>query len=133
VIADVVGYFSNNGGLFVPVTPKRLIDTRNGTGVPIGTMGQSETHSMSVANSDPVPAGAKAVVVNVTSVNSSLPSYITVWPAAADKPLASTLNPRPGYAVPNQAYLRVGADGSLDAFNANGSTDIVVDVFGYVM
>jgi len=133
VIADVIGYFSSQGGLFVPVTPQRLVDTRIGTGGSTGAMGEAATHTMDIANSNPVPAGAKAVVVNVTSVNSSMPSYITVWPTASTQPLASTLNPRPGLAVPNQAYLRVGNGGGLDAFNANGSTDIIVDVFGYVM
>ncbi len=128
VIADVVGYFSSSGGLFVPVTPQRLVDTRESV-----QMGTGGTHTMAVANSSPVPAEAKAVVVNVTSVNSSSPSFITVWPTAGPMPIASTLNPRPGFAVPNQAYLRVGAGGSLDAFNASGSTDLVVDVFGYIM
>ena len=73
------------------------------------------------------------MIVNVTSTNSSLPSYVTVWPTAAQQPLASTLNPRPWVAVPNQAYLRVGGGGSLDVFNLAGSTDVVIDVFGYVM
>ena len=133
VVADVIGYFSSVGGLFVPVAPQRLIDTRDGTGGPAGGVGSAETQTLPVANANPVPAGAKAVIVNVTSVNSSMPSYITVWPTSSLQPLASTLNPRPGAAVPNQAYLRVGSGGALDAFNAHGSTDIIVDVFGYVM
>ncbi len=133
VVADVIGYFSASGGLFTPVTPQRLIDTRDGTGGSSTVMGTAETHTMAIATSNPIPAGAKAVVVNVTSVNSSAPSYVTVWPTNATQPLASTLNPRPGAAVPNQAYLRIGQGGGLDAFNAHGSTDIIVDVFGYVM
>ena len=133
VVADVIGYFSSVGGLFVPVAPQRLIDTRDGTGGPARGVGTAETQTLPVANANPVPAGAKAVIVNVTSVNSSMPSYITVWPTSSLQPLASTLNPRPGVAVPNQAYLRVGSGGALDAFNAHGSTDIIVDVFGYVM
>ena len=133
VVADVVGYFSGSGGKFVPVAPQRLVDSRDGTGGMSAAMGTSGSHSMPIATANPVPAGAKAVIVNVTSVNSSAPSYITVWPTNAARPLASTLNPRPGEAVPNQAYLRVGANGALDAFNAYGTTDLIVDVFGYVM
>ena len=79
----------------------------------------------------PVPASAKAAVVNVTSVDSTDPSFITVWPTGSPRPLASTLNPRPGAAVPNQAYLRLGTNGRLDAFNNAGSTNVIVDVFGY--
>ena len=61
------------------------------------------------------------------------PNFFFAKPTSSLQPLASTLNPRPGAAVPNQAYLRVGSGGALDAFNAHGSTDIIVDVFGYVM
>ena len=131
VVADVIGYFSATGGTFVPVSPQRLIDTRNGTGG-VAVMGAGDTRTLGMAT-NPVPGNATAVIVNVTSVNSTAPGYVTVWPTATGRPLASTLNPRPGVAVPNQAYLRVGASGGLDAFNANGSTDLIVDVFGYVL
>jgi len=47
-------------------------------------------------------------------------------------PLASTLNPRPSVPVPNQAYLLIGSGGSIGAFNNSGTTDLIVDVFGYV-
>ncbi|MEI2655539.1 MAG: hypothetical protein V9G12_25945 [Microthrixaceae bacterium] len=32
LVADVVGYFSASGGAFVPVSPERLVDSRDGTG-----------------------------------------------------------------------------------------------------
>ena len=132
VIADVIGYFSSSGGQFVPVTPQRLVDTRSGLGVRAGGIGQGQSLGLPMTTNSPVPPTAKAVIVNVTSVNSSSPSFVTVWPSLSDKPLASTLNPRPGYAVPNQAYLRLGPDGSLQAYNNAGDTDLIVDVFGYV-
>ena len=132
VIADVIGYFSNSGGAFVPVAPKRIIDTRSGVGGPAAQVGPGGVLAMAVANASPVPPSAKAVIVNITTVNSTSGGFITVWPTGAGQPLASTLNPRPGSPVPNQAYLRLGSGGSLNAFNAAGSTDIIVDVFGYV-
>ena len=116
--------------LFVPVTPQRLVDTRDGTGNVPGALGPDETRNLRMT-AGPVAGSAGAVVVNVTSTDSSAPSFITVWPAGAGMPLASTVNPRPGVAVPNQAYLRLGADGRLSGFNDNGSTHLVVDVFGY--
>jgi len=130
VVADVIGYFSSNGGLFVPISPLRVVDTRDNTGGVPGALGESETRSLTMTTG-PVPPAAKAVVVNVTSVDSTNPSFITVWPTGSPKPLASTLNPRPGAAVPNQAYLRLGVNGRLDAFNNAGSTNVIVDVFGY--
>jgi hypothetical protein len=128
VVADVTGYFSSTGGLFVPVTPRRLVDSRDGTGGVNGTIG---TATLPIASGSPVPATATAAVINATSVDSTIPSYITVWPTGSDRPLASTLNPRPGVAVPNQAYLRLGTSGQLSAFNANGTTNFIADVFGY--
>ena len=117
----------------MPVSPQRLVDTRYGTGGPVAPLGTNDTRGIAVANVNPVPANAKAAIVNVTSVDSSAPSFITVWPKDSAQPLASTLNPRPGVAVPNQAYLRLGSNGSLDAFNAHGSTNLIVDVFGYIV
>ncbi|MEO6126203.1 MAG: hypothetical protein ABIR32_21090 [Ilumatobacteraceae bacterium] len=130
VVADVVGYFSAQGGLFVPMAPERLVDTRTSVGTT--TMGQADLKSLPVATGNPVPTSVRAVVVNVTSVNSTLPSFVTVWPSGLPMPLASTLNPRPGVPVPNQAYLLVGG-GGLDAFNASGTTDLIVDAFGYII
>ena len=130
VVADVIGYFSATGGLFVPVSPLRVVDTRDNTGGVPGPLGASEARSLNMIVG-PVPASAKAAVVNVTSVDSTDPSFITVWPTGSPRPLASTLNPRPGAAVPNQAYLRLGTNGRLDAFNNAGSTNVIVDVFGY--
>ncbi len=69
----------------------------------------------------------------MTSVNSTVPSFITVWPTALAMPTASTLNPRPGVPVPNLAYLKLGSGGRLSLFNNAGSTDYIVDVFGYVV
>jgi hypothetical protein len=35
--------------------------------------------------------------------------------------------------VPNQAYLKLGAGGRLDVYNNSGATDVIVDVFGYIV
>ena len=59
--------------------------------------------------------------------------FITAWPTGGTRPLAATVNPRPGVPVPNQAYLKLGAGGELDLYNLTGRTDIVIDVFGYVI
>ncbi|MGZ4771359.1 MAG: hypothetical protein ACXV3B_01630, partial [Ilumatobacteraceae bacterium] len=70
---------------------------------------------------------------NVTAVNSTAPAFITVWPAGTTMPTASTLNPRPGVPVPNLAYLKLGSAGQLALYNNAGSTDYIVDVFGYIV
>jgi hypothetical protein len=80
----------------------------------------------------PLPASASGVVANLTAVNSTAPSYLTAWPAGTTQPLASALNPRVGVPVPNQAYLKLGAGGAVSVFNFTGSTDVLLDVFGYI-
>lgn len=133
LIADVIGYFSASGGAFVPVSPQRLVDSRDGTGGVAGQLGPESQVATPLANGAPVPGNASAVVVNVTSVNSSLPSFVTAYPTGASRPTASTMNPRPGVPVPNQAYLKLGSSGNLDVFNFSGTTDVIIDVFGYIV
>jgi hypothetical protein len=89
--------------------------------------------NVAVGGAGPVPPGATAAIVNVTSVNSTLPSYITAWPAGLPRPTASTLNPRPLVPVPNLAYLKLSPGGQLSVYNNTGTTDFIVDVFGYIV
>jgi hypothetical protein len=133
VVADIVGYFSAQGGTFVPVAPQRIVDSRYGTGGILGQVGQGQSISFAVGGAGPVPANATAAIVNVTSDGATAPSFITVWPKDSGMPTASTLNPRPSVPVPNLAYLKLGSGGQLSLFNATGSTDVVVDVFGYII
>jgi hypothetical protein len=124
LVADVVGYFSSTGGRFIPISPSRVVNTRDGTGDRLGPLGANGSFT-------PVVSGGSGAVVNVTSVNASTTGYITAWPAGETMPLVSTLNPRPGVPVPNQAYLKLSADGRLGVYNFAGSSDVVIDVFGY--
>ena len=131
VVADVVGYFSGTGAAFVPTAPRRLLDTRNGTGGHNGTVGPSSSIDVVLATGDPIPGNASAAVMNVISVDSSQQSYVTAWPTGSPRPLAATMNPRPGVPVPNQAYLKLGDGGALSLYNFAGSTHLVIDAFGY--
>jgi hypothetical protein len=72
-----------------------------------------------------------AVVLNVTAVNATSATYLTVFPDGASQPVASDLNVNPGPAVPNLVVVRVGSNGVVDFFNAAGSTDVIADVVGY--
>jgi hypothetical protein len=132
LIADVVGYFSSSGGAFVPVTPQRVADTRTGAGGVFGMLGAQSSVGLALANGNPVPSNATGAIVNVTSVDSTTTSYVTAWPTGPARPDASTMNPRPGVPVPNQAYLKLG-NGSLSIYNDAGATNVIVDVFGYVL
>lgn len=139
VVADVQGWYSNTvdavGSSFVPVNPARLLDTRTGTGtggtvapVPAGTLIQ-----LQVAGAGGVPAsGAKAVVLNMTVDRASGPeSFLTVWPSATTRPVASNLNFTSGPATTNLVVAQLGPDGKVNIYNNVGSTDVIADVAGW--
>ncbi|MGH7697860.1 MAG: hypothetical protein ACRENV_04185, partial [Candidatus Dormibacteria bacterium] len=73
-----------------------------------------------------------AVLLNLTVTNTSLPSYLTVYPEGATKPTASNLNWMGGQTVPNRVVVPVNSsNGQITIYNANGQADVVVDVDGY--
>ena len=72
-----------------------------------------------------------AVVVNVTAVNPTAASYLTVWPDGEPRPLASSLNFAAGDNVPNLLTVALGEDGKIDVYNAAGTVELLVDVEGY--
>jgi hypothetical protein len=123
--------------VFVPVTPCRLFDTRPATLVgarntpigPGGTMVQTVTGSNGNCN---LPADARAVAMNVTSVNGTVGSFLTIWPSDAAMPLASSLDWTAGSpATPNKVDVKLAADGKISLFNLAGSVDVLADVVGY--
>jgi hypothetical protein len=134
VIADVVGWYdtdrSTNAGRFVPITPVRLLDTRD-TGQPIGPNGVA---GLWIDGAASLPAwGISAVVTNVTVTQPTMPSYLTVYPDGNSPPLASNLNYVPGQTVPNLVAVKVGTDGRIAFFNLQGWTQVIVDASGYFL
>ena len=123
------------------ITPCRLLDTRvsgpaTGAAHPRTTpLGQQETLVVPVRGNfgdcialSPTATGA---VLNVTTVNSTTGSYLTVWPADKQRPLASNLNWIAGQgATPNQVTTGLDSNGNLKVFNATGSVDVIIDVVG---
>jgi hypothetical protein len=135
VVGDVIGYFSSSGGQFVPLSPSRLLDTRDGTGRGgfVGPLGPGEAFNVPIGGVGGVPSNASGAVLNVTAANATVGTFITVWPTGVVRPFTATLNPRPGPAVPNLAYAKLGAGGQVSMFNAGGTVDLIADVFGYVI
>ena len=143
VVADTQGYFaapvasgtSLPGAVYHPTSPARILDTRNGTGVPGGAQGQlgsGHTLEVQVTGAGGVPATATAVVLNVTAADSPGPdSYLTVWPTGSPQPLASNLNFVAGQTVPNLVIAKIGTGGKITFYNNLGSTVVVADVQGW--
>lgn len=144
VVFDVGGYFNLvvGGSGYVPLTPARICDTRPAQGslVPanpcntgLGKLGPAGTLTMPVAGQGGVPAGIKAVVLNMTVTNTTAGGFLTVWPSGDQQPLASDLNWASGVTIANLVVVKVGADGKVNVFNSAGTTDVAADVEGYYM
>jgi hypothetical protein len=138
VIFDVAGYVPNTtitpgpDGLFTPLVPARLLDTRDGTGGTLGPLGTGSTITLQVSGRGGVPAtGVSAVVLNLTATDVTSPSYVTAFPAGIVRPLASNLNVTPGQTVPNRAIVKLGAGGQISFFNLVGNLDLIADVGGW--
>ncbi len=132
LVADIVGYFGSGGGNVAGTDPTRLFDSRVGQNTTKGPFGPGESRNITVAGQAGVPAGATAVVMNVTVTDPNFTGYVTVWPTGADMPVASTLNYTFGQTVPNLVMLKLGAGGQVSFFNSAGSANLLADVVGYV-
>ncbi|MBV9042725.1 MAG: S8 family serine peptidase [Acidimicrobiia bacterium] len=131
VLFDVVGYYSSTGSSFSPLPPHRVLDTRDGTGG-VGRLGAGDTKTVQVAGVGGTPTGISAVVLNVTAVQPSTGSFLTVYPSdAASLPTASNLNFPPGAIIPNLVVVKVGSDGKVKLYNAQGTVDVIFDVVGW--
>ncbi|MDP1804746.1 MAG: hypothetical protein Q8K72_06245, partial [Acidimicrobiales bacterium] len=132
VIVDVAGWYddgtSATGATYHPVTPSRILDTRDGT----GPLGAAAVMEVQVAGRAGVPAsGVSAVVTNVAVTGPTAMSFLTAFPAGEALPLASNLNFRPGQTVPNLVVAKQGAGGRMAIYNAAGTTHVIADVAGW--
>ncbi len=116
---------------YVPLTPTRVVDTRDGTGDRLGPIGPGETWTFTFKDKFGIPADAVAVAMNLTSVNATEPTFVTVFPAGDTRPFTANLNPVPGLAVPNLVVGRTSAAGAVSFYNNSGSVDLVADLVGY--
>ena len=117
------------GPIFTPLTPVRALDTREpaDTGPKVGP-GSTTTLDLSAV----VPAGATAVSLNVTAVDPTAATFLTVWPTGAPKPWTSNINVVAKQVRPNAVIVGLGTGRSISIFNNAGSVHVVVDVMGYM-
>ncbi|MGH2357662.1 MAG: hypothetical protein ACRDGJ_06565, partial [Candidatus Limnocylindria bacterium] len=144
VVFDVQGYglpsASSNGASYVGAAPSsRLIDTRTPpTSCPatpcsaLGTGGVATVQA--VGGTSPVPAGASAIVVNMTAISSGGTGYLTAHSAdQVSAPTASSLN-FGSAAVSNAAVIKLSSDGKLKlavGSITSGSVNYVIDIVGW--
>jgi hypothetical protein len=123
---------------FVPITPCRLADTRPAPfnrGPRLGPLGPNQTVTFGAwgpVGDCTITNQATGLVLNVTAVNQSLLTFLTIYPTGATRPETSNLNPSPGQPpTPNAVTVDLNGSGQFDIYNLQGSVDVIVDVVGY--
>jgi hypothetical protein len=142
VAIDVQGYVAGGAtgalGLYNPLPPARLADTRAGSGQQLAgqTLTQGGVLAVQVDGTPTgVPAsGVAAVALNLTVVGGTASSFITVYPSDVARPFTSSLNYVAGDVRGNRVIVPVSQSGTLgqiSVFGYAGNVDIVIDVVGW--
>lgn len=126
-----------NGLDFVAITPRRVLDTREGLGLPYGQAcrlsqnsggGAGAPVSLNVADLPRVPAdGVRAVAVRTVTVGSNSPATLRArtFDGASIAPIKMNARTEATTVVP------VGSDGTIAFTTDSGATHLLVDVIGY--
>ncbi len=113
---------------FFPVTPCRLVDTRQ-TGYPVfGGTSQSFGLSSKECN---IPDEAVAYSLNVTVVPRGPLGYLTIWPSGLAQPATSLLNSPDARVKANAAIVQAGITAGEVSVFATDTTDVILDTDGY--
>jgi YVTN family beta-propeller protein len=131
-IYSVYVFAGPNALRFIPVTPCRVVDTRNPDGPFGGPTIQGGTYRIfpipqGACN---IPATAQAYSFNVTVVPQGYLGYLTVWPDGLGLPGVSTINSVDGRIKAGASISPAGAAGAVDAYASN-TTDLILDINGY--
>jgi hypothetical protein len=148
LIVDLVGFITGPGaavsteGLFVPLDePTRFLDTRNASTNPLGgsQMALPGWNFEVPVTANPLVGrpDVAAVALNVTVTDPLSPGYVTLTPAGANDPAATTRTTatvsvvRAAQTLPSHAIVGVSPRG-FDVFVLNGA-HVIADVTGYFL
>jgi len=134
VFLQASGVSSNPIGPLQPITPNRLLDTRElsagaATGLAQSIVPGGSSISLKVTGGD-VPETALAVALNITAVGGQAPGFLTVFPDGGPQPGTSSVNFPLDTPAPNSVVAKIGTGGRIRIF-ASQSVQVVVDVFGW--
>ncbi len=137
VIFDVTGYFVPNtlGATYHALTPKRILDSRDGTGGTTIFSSHAAQHFQVTGGSSGVPSNATAVTGNLTVTGQGAGGYLYVGPVQANNPTSSTVNFPAGDDRANAVTVSLGAGGVLwvtyAAPTLGPAAHVIFDVTGY--
>lgn len=130
-------------GGFIPITPARVYDSRApqpsggapllaGSNRVISVRDARDLITGAVITPNLVPAGTKAITVNVTITETVGAGHVALVPGVALTYSASAINwDRSGQNLANGLTLSIDAARNLRAFCRNGDTHVIIDVTGY--
>ena len=142
VVVDVTGYYAppGAGGLYFHPLPRpvRLLDTRAGfagcyaPGMPLAGAVETTQQATGICAGLTIPANAKAIVGNATTVNpqGTGDQFFTLFPADAARPLVASSNYRAGQIMNGPFTVGLSPGGAFKVFPTT-QTDLVIDVAGY--
>jgi len=135
VIVDVAGWFSDGSGvgtltgLYVPLTPSRVLDTREAPNVKLAAGGSID---LPIAGAGGVPStGAAGVLMNLTMVEATNPGFVTAYPTGSTRQeVSSVYADLRGETIPSLVAAQLGTGGRVTLFS-NAGTHLVADLAGW--
>jgi Kelch motif len=140
ILFDVTGYFTSDdsGATFKPLTPARVMDSRDGNGLPAaGAYVSKSPKTTTIWGAGGVPAGAVAVTGNLTVAYPSSAGWAYVGTSIPADPAtlnASVVNAQAGEIKADGITVGLTGDGKLSFVwvGGTGSTaSVIFDVTGY--
>ena len=139
VIVDIAGVMTGASsarstiGLFVPITPGRLVDTRDPANTSrVGPIPAGTELVVQTGNRFGIPADAAAVAANVTMTEALAAGFVQVLPTGrAALGATSTLNVESaGQTIPNAAYATLGDGARISLYTQRGG-QLLADATGW--
>ena len=122
---------------FISITPCRLFDTRSAPATvgdrntPLNANEEFVRPVWGTNGSCTIPSTATAISYNLTVPN-GLEGFLTLYPADATLPNASSINPVTGQGVKvNGGIVGLSAAGAIKLFSLRGPVDALLDITGY--
>jgi DNA-binding beta-propeller fold protein YncE len=150
VAIDIEGWVSTTSsattGLYNPITPTRICDTRSGSGINVNQCDRTGPRPILAGHpltfdvhgsGSPVPStGVSAVVFNLTAITPTAGTVLTAYPSNVSTPKASNINVPAGAVIPNRVIVPVPAhcvapNCTVSIANGVGSVNVAVDIDGW--
>ncbi|GAA2793674.1 hypothetical protein [Streptomyces showdoensis] len=132
VTGDVVlrGGASPAESSFTSLPPRRVLDTRNGTGVAKAKVGPGRTITVDLTGTPGVDEDTTtSVALHVTATNPTAGTFVSAYDGSLGRSTASNLNVAAGRTVSNLVVVPVD-HGKVTFYNHAGTVDLVADLAG---